>query len=150
MVSVALAPKVGADGLMDQDGSNRAVRILVVEDHRDSRDAMAKLLRYSGYGVSTASCVAEALRAAELDSIDLIICDLTLPDGDGSDLVRELCQRHHVPAIAVTGHTADSESAQPAHSGFCERLTKPVQLPILLAAIENATRHNRPPPEQRV
>jgi DNA-binding response OmpR family regulator len=128
-------------------------RILVVEDHRDTRDAMAKLLRFSGYGVCTAGCVAEALRAAERESIDLVVCDLTLPDGNGSELVRELRQRRPVPAIAVTGHTEDSEFPADAQANFCERLTKPVQLPILLAAIENATRSHGGPegpvPEER-
>jgi DNA-binding response OmpR family regulator len=115
-------------------------RILVVEDHRDSRDALAKLLRFSGYCVSTASCVAEALRTAELESIDLVVCDLTLPDGNGCELVRELRQHRPVAAIAVTGHAPGSQSSDPRPSDFCERLTKPVQLSVLLAAIENATR----------
>lgn len=101
---------------------------------------MAKLLRFSGYNVSTASCVAEALRTAEAESIDLVVCDLSLPDGNGAQLVRQLCQRRPVPAIAVSGHTPAEESPSIAETGFCERLTKPVQLPILLAAIENATR----------
>ena len=125
---------------------NAPPRILVVEDHRDSRDALAKLLRFSGYGVSTASCIAEALRAAELESIDLVVCDLALPDGDGSELIRELRQRRPVAAIAVTGQSPpDPEASGAAPSDFCERLTKPVQLPILLAAIENATRQSPGP-----
>ena len=131
-------------GETEQQGLEATPRILVVEDHRDSRDAMAKLLRFSGYGVSTASCVAEALRAAEREPIDLVVCDLSLPDGNGAQLIRQICQRRPVPAIAVTGHS-ETDSPAPDVTGFCQRLTKPVQLPILLAAIESATRHRRGP-----
>jgi len=138
---------------MEQGQFKSFPRILVVEDHRDSREAMAKLLRFSGYGVCTAGCVAEALRAAERETIDLVVCDLTLPDGNGSELIRELSQRRPVAAIAVTGHTDEANFPANAQAGFCERLTKPVQLPILLAAIKNATRSHRHPegprPERR-
>jgi CheY-like chemotaxis protein len=119
--------------------SDKMPRILVVEDHQDSRDAMAKLLRFSGYRVSTAGSVAEALRAAEGDGIDLLVCDLTLPDGSGWELKRELCSRHPIPAIAVTGHSAGAELHEAERAGFRDRLLKPIDLPLLLSAIENAT-----------
>lgn len=125
---------------MEVTAKNSTTRILLVEDHRDSRDAMAKLLRFSGYQVSTAGSVAEAIRAADGQGIDLVVCDLTLPDGNGSQLMRELRARGPMPAIAVTGHTDGSGGDGSDPVEFRDRLLKPVDLPLLLNAIENATR----------
>ena len=100
---------------------------------------MARLLRFSGYEVSTAGSLSEAVTVAESDSVDLLVCDLTLPDGGGSDVMRQVSRRRPVPGIAVTGHSDGPEVREAEQAGFALRLTKPVELTVLLAAIADIT-----------
>lgn len=124
---------------MEGSSLNPAPHILVVEDHCDTRNAMAKLLRFNGYQVSTAATMGEAVHAADGNNLDLVVCDLSLPDGSGVDVVREVNRRRPVPAIAVTGHSDGTGPQDADTAGFVLRLTKPVELSVLLAAIEDVT-----------
>jgi DNA-binding response OmpR family regulator len=119
---------------------------LLVEDHPDTLNAMARLLRFSGYQVSTAATLSEAMTLADSGSPDLLVCDLSLPDGDGTDVMRQVCRGRQIPAIAVTGHCDGPELRAAEQAGFALRLTKPVELTVLLAAIANVT--GRPPTDE--
>jgi CheY-like chemotaxis protein len=128
---------------MVMDAVGAPLKILLVEDHPDTLSAMARLLRFSGYEVSTAATLSEATTLAESGSPDLLVCDLSLPDGDGADLMRQVCRGRHIPGIAVSGHCDGPQLRAAERAGFAVRLTKPVELTVLLAAIENVT--GRPP-----
>jgi CheY-like chemotaxis protein len=109
-------------------------RILLVEDHLETAEVMQELLERHGYGVVSADCV-EAAVDMDLARVDAIVSDIVLPDGLGTDLLRQLKQARDVPAIAFSGLTkrADVEKAQQA--GFDLYLTKPVDFSRLLAAL---------------
>ncbi len=80
-------------------------RILVVDDEQDILDALATLLRRSGYGVWTASTGEEGLQIAKKEKPDLVILDLILPDKDGSDVAAELLDfplTRDIPVIFLT------------------------------------------------
>jgi CheY-like chemotaxis protein len=62
------------------------LRLLVVEDHRDTREAMAALLEMWGYEVAAACTAEEALHAVALFAPDAAIVDLPVPDMDGTHL----------------------------------------------------------------
>ena|SRR5581483_8668215 len=124
---------------MVKETQSTPLRILLVEDHPDTLNAMAKLLRFSGYQVSTAGSLSEAVALADGGKPDLLVCDLTLPDGQGADVMREVCHRRQIPGIAVTGHCDGPELHAAEQAGFALRLIKPVELTVLLAAIENVT-----------
>jgi CheY-like chemotaxis protein len=62
------------------------MRILVVEDHDATRLGLMRLLRQAGHDVTTATGVAEAQSLLEGHPFDLLICDHSLPDGDGGAL----------------------------------------------------------------
>jgi two-component system NtrC family response regulator len=64
-------------------------RILVVEDHADTLLAMQKLLSMSGYIVLMADSLKQAREVLRADTIDLLICDISLTDGNGLELLRE-------------------------------------------------------------
>jgi CheY-like chemotaxis protein len=117
--------------------SSDLLSILLVEDHEDSAEALACLLDLLGYRVTVAGSVAAALAAAERGGIDLVLSDLTLPDGHGHDLMRLLVDRHGLRGIALSGHqlrnAEDLERAR--QSGFALHLTKPVGMETLTAAI---------------
>ena len=64
--------------------------ILVVDDHRDIRDALAKYLDRNGYRVSQADSAAAARRVMRDAAIDLVVLDIMMPGEDGLSLTRDL------------------------------------------------------------
>src|SRR6185295_254111 len=88
----------------------RALRILLVEDHADTAEAIAELLRLLGHEVTVALTLSAGLAAAEEShsrgpgGIDLVVSDLGLPDGNGLDLMRELAGRYGLKGIALSGY----------------------------------------------
>ncbi len=118
------------------------LKILLVEDHADTAEAMADLLSLNGHQVSTAGSVAEALiLAAGTDgAFDFVISDLGLPDGSGLDLMRELSARHGLRGIALSGYGMEEDIRQSLEAGFLKHLTKPVDLPVLQATLREVAR----------
>jgi len=114
----------------------RRCRILLVEDHADTRDLLVRLLSRS-FQVEVAGCFSSALAAAERATPDLVITDLGLPGRDGVEVMREIRQRYGIPGIAVTGHPIDDPEAFRS-AGFCTWLRKPIRFDELFAAISSA------------
>lgn len=121
----------------------RALHILLVEDHVDTADAMSELLRAVGHRVTVAGSVGEALEAAERaqaeGTLDLVLSDLGLPDGHGADLMRELKSRYGLPGVAVSGYGTEADVRRSLASGFFAHLVKPIDVPLLLKTIREAT-----------
>ncbi|HEY6324733.1 MAG TPA: ATP-binding protein [Thermoanaerobaculia bacterium] len=114
-----------------------ALRILVVEDHADSAQALADLLHAAGHRVTLAGTIAAALAAAASEVPDLLISDLGLPDGDGDDLMRALAGRYPgLPGIALSGYGMEADVARSREAGFSVHLVKPVTFEGLQAAIQ--------------
>ena len=117
----------------------RALRILLVEDHADTAEAMADLLRLIGHEVVVAGSVAAGLAAATAADaaagIDLVVSDLGLPDGSGHDLMRELKDRYGWKGIALSGYGMEDDVRRSHDAGFARHLTKPVALEALRDAI---------------
>ncbi len=118
------------------------LRILLVEDHADTAEAMADLLREMGHQVTVAGSVAGGLAAAEgqAGGIDLVLSDLGLPDGTGLDLMTELHGRYGVKGIALSGYGMEEDVRKSLEAGFDRHLTKPVNLQALQTAIQDAAR----------
>jgi CheY-like chemotaxis protein len=118
---------------------HKPMRILLVEDHRDTLRTLTRLLRGLGHTVATASTVDAALAAAadtDAGAFDLVISDIGLPDGSGLDLMRRLTGRRPVKGIALSGYGMDSDIRQSREAGFATHLTKPIDIARLEAAIE--------------
>ena len=110
----------------------RPAHVLVVDDHADTADVLARALRMMGYAVRTARSCGTAVAAADEGPLDLIVCDIELPDGDGDDLLRGLrMTRPSLAAVAVSGHGRDSDPQRFDRAGFDAWLVKPVALPEL-------------------
>jgi PAS domain S-box-containing protein len=120
---------------------SRALRILLVEDHLDTAEALAELLRLLGHEVVVAATVAAALAAADeirgrqQEGTDLVISDLGLPDGSGLDLMRELARRHGLKGIALSGYGMEEDLRRSREAGFERHLTKPVDFEVLQAVL---------------
>ena len=115
----------------------RGKRVLVVDDDADTREMLSVILESGGVTVVLAESAAGALAACEAARPDVIISDIGLPGEDGFSLVRRLralpsSRGGDVPAIALTGYDEDLRSGDGV---FQERLTKPVALEAVVAAI---------------
>jgi PAS domain S-box-containing protein len=124
------------------------LRILLVEDHADTAEALAELLRLLGHHVTVTGGVAAALAAAaeaERDGgLDLVISDLGLPDGTGHDVMRGLSRFEHLPGIALSGYGMEDDVRRSHDAGFDRHLTKPVSLQALEIAIWQVVRREVP------
>ncbi len=111
-------------------------RILLVDDHADTRRILAGLLRKWGCAVSTADSVQNALQHLNQESFDLLVSDLGLPDGDGTEIMRHVKAHCEFPGIAVSGFGTDEDIRNSRKAGFAEHLVKPICFETLRAMIE--------------
>ncbi|HEX3131523.1 MAG TPA: ATP-binding protein [Thermoanaerobaculia bacterium] len=116
------------------------LRILLVEDHEDTADAMADLLEVRGHRVTVARTLAEARAAAVESEFDLLVSDLGLPDGSGHELMRELSARYGLRGIALSGYGMQEDLRKSRQAGFERHLTKPVSPQALESAIRQVAR----------
>ena len=112
--------------------------ILVVDDYTDALDVWAIMLETAGFDVRTAATGPLALDAVKAQVPDLIVMDLMLPGLSGLEVAKEL-RRHdatrHVPLIAVTGCSSESELRLARQSGFASIFRKPCEPPALVDEI---------------
>jgi CheY-like chemotaxis protein len=111
-------------------------RILIAEDHLDSREALKALLEAFGYNVLLAVNGREAVDRALAEHPDLILMDIMMPEMDGLQATREL-RRHEAlretPIIAVTAMEGAHELAVQAGATDC--VGKPVDIRRLMAKV---------------
>lgn len=120
-------------------------RILLVEDHEPTREALASLLGRRGHHVLVAGSVGEALKIFSESEIDLLISDVGLPDGNGHDLMIELrARRPGLQGIAFTGYGMEHDLERSRNAGFFAHLTKPVRVQALNAALAKVGRLTPP------
>lgn len=118
-------------------------RILLVEDDEHLRDGLTELLNEKNYRVSSASTVKEAIEQVENNAFDLIILDISLPDGNGL----KLCEQWRGQGIktAILFLTASDEEFQIVRgldAGGDDYVTKPFRLQELLSRIRALLRRN--------
>lgn len=117
----------------------KTVRILYVEDHQDTAKVMRILLERRGYSVVTASTIASAVEIARETDLDLIICDIGLPDGSGHELINQISAARPVKAIALSGYGLQQDVERSLEVGFSAHLVKPVSQKQLLETIQKVT-----------
>ena len=120
------------------DRSKRGGNVLLVEDHDDTASVLASGLRRKGFKVRIASSVESATICFRREPFDLVICDIGLPDGSGTDLLQRIKKLRPVPAIALSGYGLDQDMERSREAGFVEHLTKPVGWESLLEAVDHA------------
>ena len=111
--------------------------VLLVEDHTDTRRVLGLLLNRCGCRMVTAKNAREARTRLEEMRFDVLVSDLTLPDGDGIDLVREAKQKQTLKAIALTGRVTPEEREAGLRAGFDYYLTKPIDFQQLKQALDS-------------
>ncbi len=119
---------------MPQPLPPNAPLVLLVDDHADTVSLMSRLLRGQGFEVLKADSVAGAVAAHDGRPINLLICDLSLPDGTGLDVIRRLRERMpSLRGIAVSGHGSDDDRTASAGAGFARHVTKPIDFEKFVA-----------------
>ena len=113
-------------------------RIFVVEDHPTTARALKMYLETQGYKVMVAEDVASALEVARDTPFDLLLCDLSLPDGTGWDLMKKLSARGPVRGIAYTAFGTEQDMAKSKKAGFFRHLLKGCSTEELTAVIQEA------------
>ena len=117
------------------------VRILLVEDEPDFARTLRGALEKERFIVDHADCLATARGAASIASLDLILLDRTLPDGDGLSLLpalRELSPGLPVIVLSARGEIADRVSG--LDQGADDYLVKPFSIDEMLARIRAVRR----------
>jgi CheY-like chemotaxis protein len=121
------------------DPTAHPVRVLLVEDDPDTLAVTSMLLRGT-YEVATAETISQALNQLRDHDFDLLISDISLPDGSGLDLMREMRERQKgVRGIALSGFGSQEDVRRARLAGFSVHLTKPVSFPRLETTIREIT-----------
>ncbi len=115
--------------------SNPSPRILVVEDEPQIRRFVRMSLEAQGYEVHEAETLRRALGEAHSRVPDVIVLDLGLPDGNGTDFIRDLRSWSEVPVIVLSARTAEQDKVQALDMGADDYLTKPFGADELLARV---------------
>jgi two-component system OmpR family response regulator len=126
-----------------------AAHILIVDDHRDIRDLLARYLARNGYRVSTAEGSAAARRLLETGAIELVVLDVMMPGEDGLALCRHLRATSELPVILLTAMAEDTDRVIGLEMGADDYVTKPFNPRELLARIKAVLRRTNSLPHPR-
>lgn len=139
-------PQHARDGGSARESSAVPVRfrILLVDDHAESVEPLARLLEMYGHEVTAAFTADEALGAARARRFDLLVSDLDMPVTNGCDLLRRIREMYPLKAVAVSAHTSGRFAKLAEAAGYERVLTKPVRFDEVLQAIAQAPRPNVP------
>lgn len=118
------------------------IRVLVVDDERDSLELVRRLLKDCKADVLLASSAEDALRLVRENPPDVIVSDIGMPGKDGLEMMRELrarsaLQEARIPAIALTAFARSEDRTRAMLAGYQVHLSKPVEPQELLAAVAN-------------
>lgn len=116
------------------------VRILVVDDDPDSREAVTSVLEHYGAVVTAVGSAAAALEAIQIEPPGVLLADLSMPGMDGYALIRRIRalppeRGGRTPAAALSAHAGAEERARTLQAGFQYHLAKPVEADRLVAVI---------------
>ncbi|HEX6835372.1 MAG TPA: sigma-54 dependent transcriptional regulator, partial [Polyangia bacterium] len=133
--------------------------VLIVEDEPGVREGLVGAVERLGYTAAAAASLAEARKELAARSPDCVLLDIRLRDGDGLDLLREIRagEQHDVPVIVATAYGDSERTIRAMRDGAFDYLTKPFDLPALLATVERAVKQRSlaqalatpPPPPAR-
>jgi DNA-binding NtrC family response regulator len=114
-------------------------RVLIVDDELPIRIFLTRMLKAWGYAVQHVSSAADALQVMTLEPADIILCDVSMPDGDGVSLAQDVHARWPQTAIIMSTARQDPETIQQSRkAGAVAYLTKPFNSYRLREALDRA------------
>jgi DNA-binding response OmpR family regulator len=133
-----LEPEAASTSQFPTSRAEHRAHVLIVEDNDLVSGALRVLFEQTGRRVSIAGTVAGAIAIATEDRPDLMLVDLTLPDGSGLSILEELQRTDHSPrvSVALTGHDEPALVARCNALGCADVLLKPVATRELLRRVD--------------
>ena len=119
-------------------------RILVVEDEESISEPFAEALRRAGFEPLVTRTAAGALKLAGEAEPDLVMLDLTLPDGDGHDVCRELRRHSDVPIVMLTARGTEMDRIVGLELGADDYVVKPFSAREVISRIRAVLRRSAP------
>ncbi len=117
-------------------------RIFFVEDDLSLMGGLSFALKKQGYDVEAARTFAQAKQIWQEGRYDLVILDVTLPDGSGFDLCREIRQHSRVPILFLTAADEETDVTLGLDIGGDDYVTKPFKLAIFLSRVNALLRRS--------
>lgn len=115
-------------------------KLLIVEDDVDIAENLSILLQDEGYSVYYASTAEAAMHTLRTENIDLVLLDITLPDGNGYSLCTAVKRQTNAPVIFLTALTDEPSIITGFRLGADDYITKPFKPMELLCRVQNALR----------
>jgi len=105
------------------------MRIVVIEDHKDTAELMVEILSQAGHEVRVAHSGGDGILAAQTLKADVVLCDVGLPDIDGYEVARRLradAATARMRLVALTGYDGEDELQKARSAGFDRHVVKPI------------------------
>jgi CheY-like chemotaxis protein len=123
------------------------VRVLIVEDERDSRELFRTILEQCGARVTAAASADEARAALAGGPPHVLVSDIGMPDEDGYELIRRIRTLEpecggSVPAIAVTAYAKEEDADRALAAGYDMHVAKPIEPSVLVEAVARVAWRN--------
>lgn len=131
--------RVSAEARPD-DQYSPAAKLLIVDDIADNREVLSRRLVKRGFEIVEADCGPEALRLVQEQTFDVVLLDVMMPGMDGMEVLRRLRKQFSaslLPVIMVTAKTQSEDVVEALKAGANDYVTKPVDLSIVLARLNN-------------
>jgi CheY-like chemotaxis protein len=152
VVRLPLPERTGADAPRTTGGAHLTVvpmptlsglRVLVVDDERDARDAVATVLALCGATVTAVTSVADAVESLQAARPDAVVSDIAMPAEDGFTLIRrlrELPGAAGIRAVALTAYASREDRRRILDAGYDAYMTKPIDATELVATVARLAR----------
>ena len=124
--------------MYNEDGDT--MNLLIIEDDETIRIGLKYYLEQEGFTVLTSENVAQSLQIYQNNSIDLVLLDINLPDGNGYDLFKELKNIKDVPIIFLTANDLEVSIVRGLDMGADDYIVKPFKMRELISRIRNVLR----------
>src|SRR5262245_37577937 len=121
------------------------IRVLVVEDDRDTRQMLTFIFEQTGATVIAAGSFHEAMKAYRETAPNVLVADIGMPDYNGYALISQVREEDKelgklTPAIALTAYTSDADRKQALSAGFQKYMAKPFEPAALIANVVDLVR----------
>src|SRR5690606_5811760 len=124
------------------------VKVLIIDDEEKLRNLLSKIIGFEGFDVFQASNIKSGLQRLEVEEIDIIICDVKLPDGSGVDTAKLIKDKYPaVEVILLTAYGNIPDGVQAIKNGAFDYITKGDDnnkiIPLLYKASEKVALNKR-------